>query len=347
LPTNTQPPAPTPTSTPVSLIRPAAEIDAGTQDYLEKMVALRLFSGVVLIGRDGDIVFKKAYGLADRDGDVPNTPQTRFGVGSVTKQFTAMAILILQAQGKLEVEDPICTYLSNCPTAWGPVTIHHLLTHTSGIPGSVDAPAAGPDEIIAMSQDMPLDFEPASRQEYKDQNYSLMGQIIEHASGEAYAQFMQESIFEPLGMSDTGFECADASMAVPFNRTSQALFADLPEGYAAGGLCSTVEDLYRWDQALYTEQLVPQSLLEMMFTAYVAITPPSSEYTPWGYGYGWAVGMLGQHRVTEHPGAIRGYVALIARYPDDRVTTIVLSNQADLSIDPIEQQLARLVFSDL
>jgi len=347
LPTNTQPPAPTNTSTPVSLIRPDAEIAAGTQDYLERMVALGLFSGVVLIGHDGDITFEQAYGMADRGSDVPNTPQIRFGLGSVTKQFTAMAILILQAQGKLDVQDPICTYLSNCPTAWGPVAIHDLLTHTSGIPGSFDAPAAGPDEIIALSQDMPLDFEPGSRQEYKDQNYSLMGQIIEHASGEPYAQFMHESVFEPLGMRDTGFECADASMAVPFNLLHQAKFADLPTAYAAGGICSTVEDLYRWDQALYTERLVPQALLEMMFTAYVAIPPPSSAYEPWGYGYGWAVGMLGSHRVTEHPGVTRGYVSLIARYPDDNVTTIVLSNQADISIDPIEMQLARLVFTDL
>jgi CubicO group peptidase (beta-lactamase class C family) len=208
--------------------------------------------------------------------------------------------------------------------------------------------ATGPDEVIALNQDQPLLFTPGSQNDYKDQNYILLGQIVADAAGVPYAEFMQASIFGPLGMSDTGFECADARLAVPYNYFNQLQFADLPAGYAsAGGICTTAADLFRWDQALYTEQLVPQALLDRMYTAYVEIPPPSAAYGPWGYGYGTSVGMFGEHTTFEHPGVIRGYVALIARYPDDGVVTIVLSNQANLSIDPIEQTLARLMFPDL
>jgi len=304
---------------------------------MQKVTKGSVFSGSVLAARDGQIILSQGYGLADRDKKTPNTAQTRYRIYSITKQFTAMAILMLQERGKLNVQNPVCNYISNCPAAWKEITIHHLLTHTSGIPdfesrADYDATKATlilPDQTTLRFKDKPLSFQPGEKWSYNNFGYILLGKIIEQASGQSYEDFLQKNIFEPLKMADTGYDHNRTDLAVGYaNQTTiKAGDIDMSGPYAAGGLYSTVEDLYRWDQALYTEQLVPQKVLDAMFTAHASIRDGFS------YGYGWFIGKYHNRRSIFHTGGSAGYRSRIDRYPDDKVTVIVLTNQEDL--DPM------------
>ncbi|MGH2498428.1 MAG: serine hydrolase domain-containing protein, partial [Ktedonobacteraceae bacterium] len=198
----------TPTSQPFPN---AAQIDA----YLTHLNATGVLSGSVLVAQNG-MLFAKGYGLADKDAGIANTPQTRFRIGSLTKQFTAMAILILQERGKLHVTDHLCLYIADCPTDWQPITIAHLLTHTSGIPDYTDLPdfaptwtqPTTPEELISRFKNLPLEFTPGSRFRYSNSGFILLGYIIERVSGESYATFLQDNIFSPLKMKNSGYDVA-------------------------------------------------------------------------------------------------------------------------------------------
>jgi CubicO group peptidase (beta-lactamase class C family) len=299
---------------------------------------------------DGDgILLSQGYGLADRDAGLPNTPTTRFRLGSLTKQFTAMAILLLQQQGKLDVRDPMCTYLPNCPATWQPITIHHLLTHTSGIPDLTRFPdfeatkqtPSPPEATIARFADRPLAFRPGTQWDYSNSNYILLGSIIEKASGQPYADFMQQAIFVPLGMRDSGYETSQSGLAVGYSDRSAARAdaVDMSIPYAAGALYSTVEDLYRWDQALASGHLVSQDLLDRMFAAHAAI--PNSNGA--SYGYGWEIGQQQGHAYQAHAGGIEGFSSFIIRFPGDQVTVIVLGNQQDVNPRAIASPIAEAI----
>ena len=192
---------------------PAAKFD----EYLNALAGQQRFAGSVLVARDGKVIFSKGYGLANVELDVPNTPQTKFRLGSITKQFTATAILLLQERGKLSVGDPICKYIDTCPAAWSEVTIHHLLSHTGGIPNFTSFPDYVPkmmmpvttQEMIARFKDKPLDFKPGEKWSYSNSGYFLLGAIIEKASGESYESFLQKNIFDPLKMTNTGYDHFD------------------------------------------------------------------------------------------------------------------------------------------
>jgi len=324
---------------------PVAEIDT----YLNTLVHLGSFSGSILIARNGEVLLSKGYGFADREQKSLNTPQTKFRLGSITKQFTAMAILILEAQGKLDVHDHICNYLSECPEAWETITIHHLLTHTSGIPNVTDfadykstmATPSPPEETINRFKDKPLDFRPATSWSYSNSGYILLGQIIERVSGQSYEDFLQKQIFAPLQMTNTGYDHNQDDLAVGYKSIfSKADFIDMSIPYAAGGLYSTVEDLYKWDQAFYTMQLLQQDYLDQMIAAYAAI-PDSDKMA---YGYGWLIGLEDSRQIITHGGGINGFVTNIARYPQDKTVIIILSNQEYTSIGIIHPALAKKVF---
>jgi CubicO group peptidase (beta-lactamase class C family) len=316
------PAAPTP-----ALSAPAVEEAPAPQDGLAAYIDATLrglaaagdFSGAVLVaGRDG-VVLSQGYGLADREEGRPNTPTTRFRLGSLTKQLTAMAVLVLQQQGRLDVGDPICSYLPDCPAAWQPITIHQLLSHTSGIPDLTRFPdfeatkqtPSPPGATIARFANRPLAFQPGTQWDYSNSNYIVLGAIVERASGQPYAEFMQQAIFEPLGMRDSGYETGQSGLAVGYANRSGA----------------RVEDLYRWDRALAASRLVPAALQDQMFTAHAAI--PGSDGT--GYGYGWEIGQESGHRYQAHAGGIEGFSSFIVRYPDDQVTVIMLGNQQDVN----------------
>lgn len=324
------------------------EIRTKVEEYINAAVRVNGFSGSILVAKNGQPVVSKGYGMANIELAVPNTPQTVFRLGSITKQFTAMAIVILQERGKLRVSDPICKYLTECPAAWQPITIRHLLTHTSGIPsytGFPDFPRAtvlptSAAEMVGRLKDKPLEFEPGEKFAYSNSGYYLLGLIIERASGLPYADFLDKSIFTPLAMHQTGYDNSSriirnraAGYARKAGETVNAAYMDMTVPYAAGGLYSTTEDLLRWDRALYTNTLVSQKSLDEIFT-------PEKD----GYGYGWIIGTRFDRQVIAHGGGIYGFATHIARFPADRLTVIVLSNVEGASASRMANDLAAIVF---
>jgi CubicO group peptidase (beta-lactamase class C family) len=356
-PTATLPPTTTslPTATPQPTVTPA-DLSTELDKMFVRMTQEHVFLGSVLIARQGTVLISQGYGLSDRKQNKPNTPQTRFSIASLTKQFTAMAILILESQGKLNVNDLIYKYIDNCPSTWGAITIEQLLTHTSGIPDFVNLPdfpttmatPSAPKQIIARFKDLPLDFQPGEKWSYSNSGYVLLGAIIEKVSGQPYEAFLQQSIFTPLNMKNTGYDHSPNTMAVGYNDnypkdTSPAPYMDMSTVYAAGEIYSTIEDLYRWDTALSTEQLVPRAYLDQMFAPHVAIPDAqftsfmnnSTSYSGYSYGYGWFVGgKLHGHPVNFHYGLIWGFSSINAQIPDNQITIIVLSNSDN--VDPVE-----------
>jgi CubicO group peptidase (beta-lactamase class C family) len=306
------------------------EVERRTDNYLNALVEQDRFSGAVLLARDGEIVLSKGYGLADRVSGQPNTSGTKFRIASITKQFTAVAILMLQERGKLRLQDSVCAHLAPCPERWRPVTIHHLLTHTSGIPdhtrlpdyAAVKARRTTPAEIIDRVRDLPLAFPPGADYEYGNADYALLGAIIEQVSGEAYATFVQEHIFAASGMRDTG-----VAVGVRISAGSASGYRLGPEGvipaapvdpsvlFAAGDMYSTVRDLYLWDRALHAGRLITQASLQRL-------SRPEKD----GYAYGIMVRERYGLTLLAHDGSIDGYSAYFTRIPSEDSTIIVLSN---------------------
>jgi CubicO group peptidase (beta-lactamase class C family) len=326
----------------------AQQIAAKIDEYMNAATKVDRFSGSVLVARDGTPVVSKGYGMASIELDVPNTPQTVFRLGSITKQFTAMAIMMLQERGKLTVGDSICKHLADCPAAWQTITIRHLLTHTSGIPNYTALPDYRKTQslpvthasLIERFKDKPLEFAPGEKFKYSNSGYYLLGVIIERVSGSLYADFLHENIFVPLAMTSTGY---DSSRSIIKNRAAgyamqgdsiiNASYLDMSIPYAAGSLYSTVEDLLRWDQALYTEKLISRKSLDEMFT------PFRGEY-----GYGWNRRKKFDRQALEHSGGIDGFNTFISRYPAERLVIIVLSNTEYSSGPRIGSDLAAIVF---
>ena len=326
-----------------------------TTSRIDKILALHTeretFTGAVLVARNGEILLGQGYGWADRENQIVNTSQTKYRLGSITKQFTAMAILILKTQGKLDVQEPICPYIPECPASWHEITIHHLLSHTSGIPDLTEFPdfdtfkarPSPPEQTIELFKNKTLDFQPGKRWSYSNSGYILLGYIIEKVSGQSYEMFLQKNIFNPLQMTNTGYDHNDSSLATGYtgidSHWEKPEYIDMTLPYAAGGLYSTVEDLYRWDQGLYTEQLMPQKSLDVMFTPYAKMTMNGL-----GYGYGWFVGKMNNHQAVSHGGGIDGFTTEIRRYNDDKVTIIILSNRQTTNVRQIADQIASVVF---
>jgi CubicO group peptidase (beta-lactamase class C family) len=346
---------------PELLVKPEAA--SHLEELLAQWTRDGTFTGSVLIAQDGVVYLSEGYGLADRAQEIPNTPGTRFHLGSLSKQFTAMAILILQSQGKLNVQNPICDYIANCPAAWQGITIHHLLTHTAGFSWKqgdelyrkIESAGIGPVAPADQAQYLGLDIQwlvdsrPGERYAYGNFTYILLAYIIEQVSGQSYADFLDQAIFTPLNMHDTGPDGSSEVAWVYDNGYTTAgwqFVGPYPVSEGAGGLCSTVEDLLRWDQALYTDQLLPQAELEPMYERFV----PMSDYPPFGYGYGWLVTkILGRPLLGGAGGGDNSaFTTMYLRYPADGLTLIVLMNQGN--IDPFSVLFAiasALFLSDL
>jgi CubicO group peptidase (beta-lactamase class C family) len=212
----------------------------------------------VLVARGGDILINKGYGFANLEWNIANSPQAKFRLGSVTKQFTAAGILLLEERGKLKIDDPIKKYVTDAPAAWDKITIFHLLTHTSGIPNftsfpdyaSLEASPTTAEKLVSRFRDKPLDFQPGEQWSYSNSGYVLLGYLIEKISGQDYATFVQQNIFTPLDMKDSGY---DSNSAIIPRRASgyatghdglvNAGFVHMSVPFAAGGLYSTTEDL--------------------------------------------------------------------------------------------------------
>jgi CubicO group peptidase (beta-lactamase class C family) len=325
-------PAPTPlppTNTPIPTATPVPAVDnsalrAKADQLLQNVTKAKTFSGAVLLAQNGQVILSQGYGFADREKEIPNTPQTQFRIGQITWGFTAMAILILQEQGKLNVQDKLCTYVADCPDQWKPVTLHHLLTNTSGIPLSWPPDNQPADKVITATKSKALESQPGEKFNWGLTGYLLLGKTIEAASGQTYEAFLQKNIFDPLQMTNTGYDHGQADLAIGY-ADSGTYAADLyaPEVlFAAGALYSTVEDLYRWEKALSTDKLVPQKSVAAMFAPYIDIP----NMPGWSEGYSVSVRPTGPS-MTEETGLINGYTACIHRYPDDQTVFIVLTNQ--------------------
>lgn len=327
---------------------PAPKFD----EYLNALAGQQRFTGSVLVARDGKVIFTKGYGLANVELDVPNTPQTKFRLGSITKQFTATAILLLQERGKLSVSDPICKYFDNCPAAWSEVTIHHLLSHTGGIPNFTNFPdyqpkmmmPVTPQEMIARFKDKPLDFKPGEKWDYSNSGYFLLGAIIEKASGESYESFLRKNIFDPLKLTGTGYDHFDTILkkratgySLSKGKIANSAFLDMTQPYSAGSLYSTVEDLFLWYEALYSGKVLSTKSFEAM------TTPVKNNYA-----YGLGVETKANRKMISHGGGINGFATFIARFPEEKLTIVVLRN-ADYGVPgpgKMTQDFAAIVFGE-
>ena len=290
-----------------------------------------------IVAYKGEIIYKKAFGLANIENAVPMKPDMIFRIGSITKQFTAIAILRLMEQGKLDLQDELTKYIPDYPVNGKKITIEHLLTHTSGIKSytgmeEFDATVQGKDmkvdELITFFKNKPMDFDPGTNWRYNNSGYVLLGAVIEKITGKPYGEYIEETIFKPLGMKNSLY--GSNSKIIP-NRASgydpgksgiqNASYLSMTLPYAAGSLMSSVEDLYKWNRALRSNQLVKKETLEKAFTGYKLQTGRNTHY-----GYGWSIGDIGNHRVIEHSGGIPGYLSDALYAPEDDIFIAVLSN---------------------
>lgn len=307
----------------------------------------------VVVTRGGRILHAKGYGTANRETGTPATPQTVYQIGSISKQFTAAAILLLVEDGKLSVDDRITDRLPGLPDGWREVRLHHLLQQVSGIPdflflpefaeggSDVDRPAA---ELRAIIARQPLQFSPGERWSYSNSNYTLLAALIEHVTGLPYDQFLDREIFQPLGLESL-HHCPPSPSgprdARGYGLREGSILAVPPENMnwarGDGGLCGSAEDLAVWARALATGKVVRS--YQRMITA----DPVRSGMTP-DYGFGLSLIELdGKHRKVAHHGAMSGFMGMLAFYPDEDLVVSVLANRGGLVADSIEKAVARTV----
>lgn len=325
------------------------------EELLSQYHDYRLFNGSALVAKDGEVIFRGGFGEADMSWEVPNETDTRFRIASVTKQFTAALILSLVQSGDLELDAPIVEYLPDYPPAQGArVTVHHLLSHTSGIPSYTSLPGFmsenirdpyEPDSLLALFAEMDLLFDPGTRWAYSNSGYILLGAIVEAVTGRPYAEAFRERILEPAGLEDTGYDDYGQILerrATGYVRTpagyERAPYLDTSVPYAAGMLYSTVGDLYAWDQLLYSNALLRDSTRELAFAPHASLPPELARQVglPPHYGYGWFVGPIvveeDSVQVVQHGGSIFGFRSGFWRMPQEGHTIILLDNtSADVS----------------
>lgn len=314
----------------------------------------RLFNGSVLVAENGKVIYKKGLGLANMEWNIPNTPETRFRLGSITKQFTATLILQLVEQGKIKLDGKISDYLPSYRKDIGEkVTIHQLLNHTSGIPSYTSMPGFfkdvsrdpySVDDFVKKYASNDLAFEPGNKFSYNNSGYFLLGAIIEKVTGKSYEQVLKEQIFDPVGMKNTGYDHYDAIIerrATGYQKTADgyvnAPYLDMSIPYAAGSLYSTVEDLYLWDQALYTDRVLSAPSKELMYK-------PNLD----NYAYGWTITKTSFDEkipVITHGGGINGFNTTIVRFPVQKHLIVMLDNTAQGgNVDRIARELAKILY---
>lgn len=336
--------------------------------FLEKSHRDSLFNGSALIARNAEVIFKGGFGDADMSWHIPNTPETKFRIGSSTKQFTASVILTLVEDGKIDLQGKVSDYLPDYPKPQGDqVTIDHLLSHTSGIPNYTSLPGFMSDAVrdpfevdslVAVFSGLDLAFEPGSRWSYSNSNYILLGAIIEAVTGKPYAEALRERVLDPLGLEDTGYDHYEDVLdeqAIGYYKADdgyrRAPYLDTSVPFAAGMLYSTVEDLFKWDQSLYGNgPFEHPETKALMFTPHATIPAALVEEAglPPSYGYGWFVGdvpVAGDTvKVIEHGGTIFGFATVFMRMPDDRNTIILLDNTMSGSIRKVGRGVMSILY---
>jgi CubicO group peptidase (beta-lactamase class C family) len=334
---------------------------AGSAQDLQRMAEAvkaqtgnRPFMGSVLVATRDEVVFQASAGLANVEWNVPNSAKTKFRIGSLTKQFTAVAILLLQERGKLQLEHPVENYIDGVPEFWRGITIRQLLTHSAGVPDTLALPNKDnrewelrgftPAILFERMRSLPLDFKPGTHFNYSNTGYMLLGWIVERVSGQTYREFIKQNLLDPIGMAESGY---DSGVAVIPQRASgyeagalgnslrNANYIDMRAPGAAGGLYSTTGDLLKWTRALFGGKVLQSSSLDQM------ITPAKS-----GYAFGLRIGAKNGRKRYSHSGAINGFGSFLAYFPASDVTIAVLSNVAGPSAAELEERLETIYFGE-
>jgi len=300
------------------------------EQVVQSYVADKQFMGAILLAQKEQIVLDKGYGYANLEWKIPNSPTTKFRIASLTKQFTAVAILLLEEQGKLKITDFINKYMIDAPSDWNKVTLFHLLNHTSGIPNYTSFPdfaafttsTKTPEQQIDFFRNKPLNFQPGSNFEYNNSGYVLLGYLIEQISGQSYQDFVLNNIFKILEMNDSGYDSHSeiilhraSGYMVSTNGIRNADFLDMSIPYSAGSLYSTTHDLLRWEQSLFGGKILSAESLKKM------MVPFKNDY-----GFGVRIYSLNEHKIISHAGGTSGFNTKLIYSPDDKLTVIVLAN---------------------
>ena len=311
---------------------------ADAREQLRQAYAADEPGAAVLVMEKGEVILREGYGLANMEWDITVTPKTVFRIGSITKQFTSAAIMLLQEQGKLSVTDSISKYLPDYPTHGHEITIEHLLTHTSGIMSytNISGYMGGGDirhdvsteELIEVFVDLPMEFAPGSSWNYNNSGYVLLGAIIENVSGETYPGFIEKHIAEPLGLDNTSYENSSLvrNRAAGYAMNDEGAYENagylsMTQPHSAGSLISTVDDLAAWNDALVNGELISRESYEQMTRGF-RLT--DGELFPYGFGLG--LGKLRGQATIEHSGGIHGFSAYGLWYPGQQVYVVVLTN---------------------
>lgn len=319
------------------------------------------FNGSVLVAENGKVIYKKGIGLANMEWNIPNEPDTKFRLGSITKQFTAMIIMQLVKEKKIKLDKNITDYLPDYRKDKGDrITIHHLLTHTSGIPNYTNIPGFWQDStrnhytidyVVKNFCSGDLEFEPGSIFRYSNSGYYILGFIIEKVTGEPYEQVLQERILKPLKMNNTGID----KHAVILEKRASGYVKDIrgykndpyyfmQNAYAAGAMYSTVEDMYLWDQALYIDELLSKKYKDLMYKPY--IPSPCGNYA---YGWGISKAPIGETgdtvKVIQHAGGINGFNTIICRLVDDKHLIVLFNNTGGTKLNEISRGIVNILYN--
>ena len=334
----------------------ASHRHGGAQDVsrmdriIQSHVDSKQFMGSVLVAQGGKVLLNKGYGSANLEWDIPDSPQTKFRLGSLTKQFTAAAILLLEERGKLRTDDLVAKYLPDAPASWAKITLANLLTHTSGIPNftsfpdysTTEATPTTPEQLVARFRDKPLNFQPGEKWEYSNSGYVLLGYLLEKISGQRYQDFVRDNLFAPLGMTESGYDSRAviilhraAGYSPGANGPVNAGYIDMSIPFSAGALYSTTEDLWRWEQGLFGGKVLTTASLKKM------TTPFKNDYA-----YGLAVRTTHGYTVLEHGGGIEGFNTQLAYDPDGKLAVIVLGNLNGAAPGEIAGQLMSLLHGE-
>jgi CubicO group peptidase (beta-lactamase class C family) len=330
----------------------AAQAPDAVDEYVQAEMEKQHIPGLsLLVSRDGNPIRAQGCGLANVELQVPVKPETVFQSGSVGKQFTATAVMMLVEENKIGLEDPLTKFFPDAPAAWKQVTVRELLSHTAGF---TDYPKNfnfrkdyTEDEVLKIIEGIPLAYPPGTKWSYSNLGYATLGILIHKVTGKFYGDFLQERIFKPLDMSTTRIiseadiipDRAAGYRLVKGELKNQEWVAPMINTTADGSLYFSINDLAKWDAALYTDKLLKRSSLQQMWTvAKLKNGQPNSGH----YGYGWSIEEKKGHKVVGHGGSWQGFKTHISRYVDDKLTVVVLINQADAEPGPITDRVAEI-----
>lgn len=349
-----------------TVVGQSKDVETAIQQYLSIRTEMGQFSGAVLVAKNGVPLFRRGYGFADVERRRPYTPETQQAFASISKMFTALAVLKLRGQGKLRLEDSICKYLKDCPETWNPITVEHLMRHTSGLPDYEEKLELGSDKYLAFmttpdssarivedAQKLPLAFPPGKKFNYSNTGYVVLSYVVQKAAGMPFAEFVVQQLLRPAGMKNsgvlgtarqpkrlaTGYTFGDLGWektlaGYPLTAGHLKPLPVLPRTSPAGDawLYSTVDDLFRWSQIMEGNGFVSAAEVKEVYTAGLG-----------NYGYGWFVDNAFSRKRTRHNGMLPGYVSDFIRFPDEKISIIIASNLDRAPLNRIARDLSAIV----